>query len=65
VRPGDALVLAIEATPKGDSLAAVVGQWFDETKPGGSVSLRRKDGEVTARRLWLYRIARTFPREKP
>jgi len=65
VRPGDGLVLAIEATPKGDSLAAVVGSWFDETKPGGSVSLRRNEGEVTTRRLWLYRIARTFPREKP
>jgi hypothetical protein len=65
VRPGDGLVLAIEATPKGDSLAAVVGTWFDETKPGGIVSLRRNEGEVTTRRLWLYRIARTFPREKP
>ncbi|MBL0938665.1 MAG: glycosyltransferase family 39 protein [Gemmatimonadaceae bacterium] len=65
VRPGDGLVLAIENNTKGDSLARVIGTWFDDTKRGETVALRRGDGEITTRQLWLYRIARDFPREKP
>lgn len=65
VRPGDGLVVAFDANSKGDSLAAIVGTWFAGTKQGELVSLRRDEGEVTTRRVWLYRIARTFPRERP
>ncbi len=61
VRPGDALVLAMEATPKGDSLAAVVGTWFRDHREGATVDLRRGDGLVSQRRLWLYRIAVDVP----
>jgi 4-amino-4-deoxy-L-arabinose transferase-like glycosyltransferase len=65
VRPGDALVVAFDDSPKGDSLATMVGEWFAGTRQGVRVALRRNDGEVAARRLWLYRIARDVPREKP
>lgn len=62
VRPGDGLVAAFDADAKGDSLARVVGGWFKATKQGAAVSLRRGDGIVTERRVWLYRIARDVPR---
>jgi 4-amino-4-deoxy-L-arabinose transferase-like glycosyltransferase len=65
VRPGDGLVVAFDANAKGDSLAAVVGAWFDRTRQGELVSLQRNGGEVTTRRIWLYRIARAFPRQRP
>jgi 4-amino-4-deoxy-L-arabinose transferase-like glycosyltransferase len=65
VRPGDGLVVAFDADAKGDSLAAVVGGWFDRTQPGELVSLQRNGGEITTRRIWLYRIARDFPRQRP
>jgi len=65
VRPGDGLVVAFDADTKGDSLARVVGSWFKATKQGDVVSLRRNGGEVTTRRLWLYRIARDVPRVSP
>lgn len=65
VRPGDGLVVAFDADAKGDSLAAVVGSWFKETRQGALVSLQRNGGEVTTRRLWLYRIARDVPRVSP
>ena len=65
VRPGDGLVVVFDADAKGDSLAAVVGSWFKESKQGALVSLTRNGGEVATRRLWLYRIARDVPRESP
>lgn len=65
VRPGDGLVVAFDADAKGDSLAAVVGSWFDRTQRGERVSLQRNGGEISTRQLWLYRIARDFPRERP
>lgn len=65
VRPGDGLVVAFDADAKGDSLARVVGGWFKESKQGALVSLQREGGEVTTRRLWLYRIARDVPRVSP
>ncbi|MCE2902955.1 MAG: glycosyltransferase family 39 protein [Gemmatimonas sp.] len=65
VRPGDGLVVAFDADAKGDSLAAVVGAWFDRMQQGERVSLQRNGGEITTRRLWLYRIARDFPRLRP
>jgi len=61
VRPGDGLVVAFDATARGDSLAAVVGGWFAATRPGVTVALRRGDGVVTERRIWLYRTARNVP----
>jgi 4-amino-4-deoxy-L-arabinose transferase-like glycosyltransferase len=65
VHPGDGLVAVFDADQKGDSLAAVVGSWFAETRQGARVSLQREGGEITARRIWLYRIARDVPRERP
>jgi 4-amino-4-deoxy-L-arabinose transferase-like glycosyltransferase len=65
VHPGDGLVAVFDANEKGDSLATVVGGWFAETRQGARVSLTRDGGEVTSRRIWLYRIARTMPRERP
>lgn len=65
IHPGDGLVAVFDADAKGDSLAARVGSWFAATKPGARVSLQRNGGEITARRIWLYRIARDVPRERP
>jgi hypothetical protein len=65
VRPGDGLVVAFDADAKGDSLAKVVSGWFADTQRGALVVLRRGEGEVTRRRIWLYRIARDVPRESP
>lgn len=65
IHPGDGLIAVFDADAKGDSLAAVVGSWFATTKPGARVSLQRNGGEITARRIWLYRIARDVPRERP
>jgi len=62
VRPGDGLVVAFDASAHGDSLARHVGGWFADYKQGETVSLRRGKGEITQRRIWLYRIARDVPR---
>lgn len=62
IRPGDGLVAAFDADAKGDSLASVVGSWFAASQRGVTVPLRRGDGVVTERRIWLYRIARDVPR---
>ncbi len=62
IRPGDGLVAAFDADAKGDSLAGVVGAWFTASQRGATVSLRRGDGVVSERRIWLYRIARDVPR---
>jgi 4-amino-4-deoxy-L-arabinose transferase-like glycosyltransferase len=65
VHPGDGLVAVFDADEKGDALAARVSGWFADTKQGPRVSLTRHGGEVTTRRLWLYRLARDMPRERP
>ncbi|HEY0928721.1 MAG TPA: glycosyltransferase family 39 protein [Gemmatimonas sp.] len=65
IRPGDGLVAVFDADTKGDSLAAVVGSWFASSQQGATVSLQRNGGEITTRRIWLYRIARDVPRERP
>lgn len=65
MHPGDGLIAVFDADQKGDSLAALVGSWFAQTKRGARVSLQRNGGEITARRIWLYRIAREVPRERP
>lgn len=65
IRPGDGLVVVFDADAKGDSLAGVVGQWFAETRRGDRVALEREGGEVSARRIWLYRVARDLPRARP
>ena len=62
IRPGDGLVAAFDADAKGDSLAGVVGSWFAASQRGVTVPLRRGDGVVAERRIWLYRIARDVPR---
>lgn len=64
VRPGDGLVVAFDTDAHGDSLARVVGKWFADTRQGETVLLKRDDGEVTQRRIWLYRIARDVPRHQ-
>jgi 4-amino-4-deoxy-L-arabinose transferase-like glycosyltransferase len=62
IRPGDGLVAVFDADARGDSLAGVVGSWFSASKQGVTSPLRRGDGLVTARRIWMYRIARDVPR---
>ena len=64
VRPGDGLVVAFDSDTHGDSLARVVSTWFADTKQGETISLKRGDGEVTQRRIWLYRIARDVPQHQ-
>lgn len=59
--PGDAMVVAFDATASGDSLAGVVGTWFERTQRGETVQLRRGNGVIGERRIWLYRSARTLP----
>ena len=61
IRPGDGLIAVFDDTPSGDSLGVRVGQWFRESRRGASVPLLRGTGEVTRRRLWLYRIATDVP----
>lgn len=58
---GDGMVVAFEANSKGDSLAAVVGHWFAESRRGEEVVLARNGGEISRRRLWLYRRAMDLP----
>ncbi len=65
VRPGDGLVVALDSDVHGDSLARVVSQWFADTKQGETISLRRGEGEVTQRRVWLFRAARDMPPRPP
>ena len=65
VRPGDGLVVAFDADVHGDSLARTVGRWFADTRQGETVTLKRGSGEVTHRRIWLYRIARDVPPPSP
>jgi hypothetical protein len=65
VRPGDGLVAAFDADVHGDSLARAVGRWFADTRQGETVALKRGAGEVTQRRIWLYRIARDVPAPSP
>ena len=61
VRPGDGLVAVFDDNPAGDSLGVRVGRWFRESRAGAHVVLRRGDGEVAHRRVWLYRIATDVP----
>ncbi len=62
VRPGDGLVAVFDANAHGDSLAAVVGGWFDRYQAGATVDLRRDGGMIAQKRVWLYRVARNVPR---
>ncbi|MEO7997357.1 MAG: hypothetical protein ABI852_07925, partial [Gemmatimonadaceae bacterium] len=59
--PGDAMVVAFDATAVGDSLAGVVGSWFEGTQRGETVQLRRGNGVIGERRIWMYRSARSLP----
>jgi 4-amino-4-deoxy-L-arabinose transferase-like glycosyltransferase len=61
VRLGDGMVAVFDDNPDGDALGVRVGAWFAESKRGEAVELRRGDGVVTTRRIWLYRIARNVP----
>ena len=62
IRPVDGLVAAFDATPRGDSLAMVVGAWFTQSQRGETVELRRGEGVVETRRVWMYRGAKNIPR---
>lgn len=65
IRPDDGLVAVFDADVKGDSLATRVGGWFDRQQQGPTVSLQRNGGEITTRRIWVYRTARNVPGERP
>lgn len=55
IRPNDALVVAFDADPKGDELAARVSPSFAATKRWGTFALKRGAGEVAHRTIWLFR----------
>ena len=57
LRPDDAMVVAFDATTMGDSLAGVVGGWFARSQRGETVQLRRENGVIGERRIWLFRNA--------
>jgi len=61
LRADDAMVVAFDASAVGDSLAGVVGGWFTSTQRGETVQLRREQGVIGERRLWLYRGVRHVP----
>lgn len=61
LRPDDAMVVAFDATAMGDSLAGVVGGWFARSQRGETVQLRRDDGVIGQRRIWMFRNARNLP----
>ncbi len=51
----DGVVAVFDAEAKGDSLAAVVGDWFASKERGATVVLRRGGSEIARRRVWSYR----------
>ncbi len=61
IRPGDGLVAVFDDEIRGEKLGMQVSHWFKEFKRGERVILRRANGEVAHRRIWLYRIARDVP----
>lgn len=61
LRADDALVVAFDANTVGDSLAGVVGKWFDAKQQGETVQLRRESGVIGERRIWMFRGARHVP----
>ncbi|MBC8086610.1 MAG: glycosyltransferase family 39 protein [Phycisphaerae bacterium] len=61
LRPDDAMVATFDATTVGDSLAGVVGGWFASSRRGETVQLRREDGVISERRIWMFRDARSIP----
>lgn len=61
LRAADAMVVAFDATAVGDSLAGVVGKWFTSAQRGETVQLRREDGVIGERRIWMFRDARSIP----
>ena len=65
LRPDDAMVVAFDANALGDSLAGVVGSWFTASQRGETVQLRREQGVIGERRLWLFRGAPHLPVRSP
>ncbi len=65
IRPGDGLVAVFDDNPAGDATAARVGRWFGETRAGAHVVLKRGDGAVAHRRIWMYRTATDVPPRRP
>jgi len=61
IRPGDGLVAVFDDEIRGEKLGMQVSRWFQEYKRGDRVILRRANGEVAHRRIWLYRIATNVP----
>ena len=61
IKPGDALIAVFDDNPAGDSLGVRVSRWFRESHAGARVVLKRGEGEVAHRRVWLYRNASDVP----
>ncbi|MDQ6612214.1 MAG: glycosyltransferase family 39 protein [Gemmatimonadota bacterium] len=61
IRPDDALIVAFDATPQGDASAGTVATWFAESKRGPTVQMRRGDGVVGERTIWLFKFAQNIP----
>ncbi len=61
VHPGDGMVAVFDDDAVGDSVGVRVARWFKESRRGNAVVLKRGDGTVAQRRVWLYRIATDVP----
>lgn len=61
VKPGDGLVAVFDDNATGDAVGARVAGWFKESRRGPAVVMRRGEGAVAHRRVWLYRIATNVP----
>ncbi len=61
IRSGDGLVAVFDDSPSGDSLGATVGSWFRTSRKGDRVSLKRGEGEVEVRRVWIFQDAERIP----
>ncbi|MEP6765752.1 MAG: glycosyltransferase family 39 protein [Gemmatimonadaceae bacterium] len=51
----DGLVLVLDASAQGDSLAALIGGLFAQSQRGPVVQMMRQAGVIGERRIWLYR----------
>lgn len=54
IRVGDNLVASFDDNPAGDDRARTVSRWFAQTIDGQRVVLRRRNGEVAHRKVWLF-----------
>ncbi len=62
---GDAMIVVLDDSPVGDSVAESAGEWFAEIRRGPAVELKRGDGVIARRVIWMYRGYRGYRGKKP